>query len=227
LLVVEVSGPAGAGKSTLTKALCGYDSNIQIGMYPYTRDVRNIPFFLYNMIPLSSLFFSFYRRGLTRKLTRNQQAVMAILQGWPRLLRKTHSKGGNIVILDQGPVYMFSDLLRFGPSNFRQIAGSWWDRTCHDWGNLLNIVVCLDAPDLVLLERVRCREKDHGFKRDTDAQAINFLERCRQTQDATLTCMCQNSKGPTVVCFDTSKASLADVAQSTLALLRRMENKIV
>lgn len=223
LLFVELAGPAGSGKSTLTKALSECDTNIQIGAYPYTRDVRNLPFFLHNAIPLIPIFISLHRHGLNRKLTRGQQVTMIILQGWPWLLRQTCRADGNIVILDQGPVHMLSDLLRFGPNNLRQIASSWWDRTCQEWGNLLHVVVCLDAPDAVLLDRVRHREKDHGLKHGTDLQAIQFLDRCRKTQDSTLACMQRNSHGPTVVCFNTSEISLADIVQSTFTLLRNME----
>ena len=217
-LFVEVAGPAGSGKSTLTKALSESCTNIQAGVYPFTRDPRNLPFFLKNAIPLLPIFISLYLRRRDQRLKRSHQAVMTILQGWPRLLRQKTGTDGNIVILDQGPVYMLSDLLRFGPRNLRQIAPSWWNRTCQEWGSLLNLVICLDAPDAVLLERVRRREKYHGFKRDTDQQAINFLDRCRKTQNETLNCLHGNSTGPTVVYFDTSQASLVDVAQSALTL---------
>jgi thymidylate kinase len=226
LFVVEIVGPAGAGKSTLTKALSECDANIQVGVYPYTRDVRNLPFFLYNAMPLLPMFISFYRDRRHQKLTRSQQAVMTILQGWPRLLRQMSHGNRDIVILDQGPVYMLSDLLRSGPSNLREIAPFWWHRTCQEWGNLLSAVISLDAPDTLLLERVRHREKYHGFKRDTDQQAIRFLDRCRQTQAETLSSLNANSTGLTVVCFDTSQSSLPDVAQSTLTLFRHyMDNK--
>ncbi len=217
-LFVEVAGPAGSGKSTLTKALSESCANIQVGAYPFTRDLRNLPFFLKNAIPLLPIFISLYLRGGDQRLRRSQLAVMIILQGWPRLLRQMSSTDGNIVILDQGPVYMLSDLLRFGPSNLRQIAPSWWSRTCQEWGDLLNLVICLDAPDPILLDRVRRREKDHGFKRDTDQQAINFLDRCRKTQNETLNCLHGNSTGPTLIDFDTSQASLVNVAQNALTL---------
>lgn len=221
--VVEIAGPAGAGKSTLTKALSECDRSIKVGMYPYTRDIRNLPFYFYNSVRLLPTFRSFQR--CCQKFTRSQYAVMTILEGWPDLLRKQNKFDPAVWLLDQGPVYMLSDLLRSSSDTFAETAQAWWNRTCLEWGSLLNLVICLDAPDAVLLERVRQREKYHGFKQNTDQQAVNFLNRCRQTQNAILNSLHRSSTGPDIICFNTSQISLIDITQSILVLLRKMENR--
>ncbi len=219
--LIELAGPAGSGKSTVAKALSKSDVNIEVLAYPNVRHIRNLPFLLCNALWLVPVFVAFHARRYDRPLTRRQQAIMVILRGWHRQLRKREDSCGAVILLDQGPVYMLSDLLRFGPRKLRQVAPDWWDTTCREWANILDLVICLDAPDAVLLERVRGREKDHGFKRDTDMQAIGFLERCRQTQDATLASMHAACSKPMVARFDTSQASLNDILDGALSLIRQ------
>jgi hypothetical protein len=69
---------------------------------------------------------------------------------------------------------MLAELLRHGLSNLPDIASKWWEHVCSDWANLLDMVICLDAPDAILLQRNRTREKSHGIKKNDDQWAANF-----------------------------------------------------
>lgn len=144
---------------------------------------------------------------------RQHMAMMAILNGWHRRLRRSISNEKKVVILDQGPVFMFYHLLRFGPNNMRLLIPHWFDQTCQNWADILNMVVRLDAPDTILMNRVRIREKSHGYKNYTDERVMQSLSRFRIAQDEVIHCMTASSGGPKVVYFDTSQISLNDIRE--------------
>lgn len=219
-LIIELAGPAGSGKSTLTKALSKSNGKIQIGAIPKIRDIRDLPFFVWNMISLIPTFLTIYHNKKQDSFTRRQIVNMAILEGWYRRLRAMRSNDGKVIILDQGPVHILSDLQRFGPKNLNSMIPRWWNKTCQVWVDTLNIVICLDAPDSVLLNRIRSRAKNHGCKSETDEKAISFLNKCRTTQEKTLASMHFNSSGPEVICFDTSQVSLNEATEKILALFQ-------
>ena len=218
-LIIELAGPAGVGKSTITKALSKSNGNIQIGTVPNIRNVRDLSFFLWNTISLMPVFFNIYRNKKQASFTRRQLVNMAVLAGWHRRLRALDSQDGRVIILDQGPVHILSDLLRFGPQNLPSVTPRWWNNTCQVWAHTLNIVICLDAPDPVLMNRIRSRAKNHGCKNETDDKAIKFLRMCRATQEETLSSMHNNnSNGPEVVCLDTSQTSIDEATNKILSL---------
>ena len=219
LLIVELAGPAGVGKSTLTRALSESNANIRIGEVPYIRDGRNSGFYLWNALLLFPVFAAVALDRSDRALTPQQMVAMTILRGWRRRLRDADSGEGKVIVLDQGPVHMLSDLLRFGHKNLRSTASSWWDRTCRDWAEILDVIVCLDAPDHLLLKRVRTREtKNHRIKTYGDEEAVRFLAMCRRTQNETLSSLRACSRELNVVEFDTSQLSLGDTIEKIRTL---------
>lgn len=217
LLIVELAGPAGVGKSTLTRALNQSDGKIQIGLFPRMSDLRNFPSFFWNTILLLPIYFAF-RDNNHGSLTRQQFAIMANMEGWARRLRED-SGDSKIVILDQGPVYMLAELLRFGPENFRQVASKWWEHICGEWADVLDIVICLDMADEILMERIRARDKPHGIKLHSDPWAVQFLARYREAQSEVLNSMSSNVKGPSVIGIDPSREPLEELVEKILLYL--------
>lgn len=218
MILVELAGPAGAGKSTLTKALTEYDHEIRISEFPSVRAVKNLPFFVWNTLLLLPTFVTI---SLTKKdgaITSRQMANMAILNGWHRQFTKNLADQ-DVVILDQGPVYKLAELLIFGPENFRSVAFTWWDRVCKDWADVLDVVICLDTSDSILMERIRARDKNHGIKENTDQWAVQFLAQYRQAQHEVLNSLTNKDQGPKLIRIDTSQKSLNEVVEDIFALL--------
>ena len=218
-LIVELAGPAGAGKSTLTAALSECDRNIRVGMFPNIRDLKSIPFFLLNTISLLPVFAAIYRNNKQRPLTTQQMVIMAILHGWFRQLRAANPTNGEVIILDQGPIYMLSELIRFGPANFRNTTSKWWRYVCDVWADTLDIVICLDAPDTLLMKRIRERGKGHGVKEHSDQWAIEFLARYRDAQNEVINSMIADRRDLRMIQVDTSHVSQHEVVEKILALL--------
>jgi hypothetical protein len=215
-LIVELVGPAGAGKSTLSKALQQRSPKVCLAVFPDVRAVKNILFFAWNTFLLLPAFLTFYRHKTDRFLSLQEMAYLAILKGWRRILER-HS---GIIVLDQGPVYMLAELLRFGPQVLTDPAArKWWEATCVQWADCLGIVICLDTSDLILMERIRSRAKKHGVKENSDQWALEFLARYRSAQEKVLSTMEACTKSPKLARFDTSTMSLDETLENILALL--------
>ena len=219
MILVELAGPAGAGKSTLTKALMTeYDQEIRISEFPSIRETKKIPFFVWNALLLLPTFITFFLTKTDRAISSSQMASMAILNGWDKQFTRNLAEQ-KIVVFDQGPVYKLAELLIFGPENFRSIAFTWWDRVCKNWADVLDVVICLDTLDSILMERIRARDKNHGIKENTDQWAVQFLAQYRQAQHEVLNSLTNKDRGPKLIRIDTSQKSLNEVVEDIFALL--------
>jgi thymidylate kinase len=221
-VIVELAGPAGVGKTTIRNALNKSNKTMRFTPVPQIRQLRNFPFFLWNSILLLPVFFAVYRNQ-KQSLTFELVVKLAVLTGWARRLQADHQKDLSVMILDQGPVYMLAELLRHGPTNFRQIVPRWWERVCSDWTHVLDLVICLDSPDAILLQRNRTREKSHGIKKNPDDWAAQFLARSREAQSEVLTSMTEIPGKMKVEQIDTTQ-SLDETVQRISALVHEMEN---
>jgi broad-specificity NMP kinase len=219
LLIIELAGPAGAGKTTIRNALIKSNKTMQFGPVPQIRDVRNLPFFLWNWILLLPTFLVVLRAGKPRALTFRLSVRLSILNGWARQLKARYPTDTSVLILDQGPIYMLAELLRHCPVNFRTAAPTWWERTCQDWANTLDMVICLDTPDEILLQRVRTRNKNHGIKQNADQWAAEFLAQSRWAQGEVLISMMEKPSKMKVIPIDTSQSSLDELVQRICCLL--------
>jgi hypothetical protein len=174
--------------------------------------------FLWNWILLLPTFRSFCA-GKPRALTFRLSVRLSILNGWARQLKARYPTDTSVLILDQGPIYMLAELLRHCPVNFRTAAPTWWERTCQDWANTLDMVICLDTPDEILLQRVRTRNKNHGIKQNADQWAAEFLAQSRWAQGEVLISMMEKPSKMKVIPIDTSQSSMDELVQRICCLL--------
>jgi adenylate kinase family enzyme len=216
-IVIELVGPAGAGKSTLTDALRQKGQNVRANTFPSIREARNLPFFLQNALVLLPTLLALYCNRNEGLVSSEQVVWMMILNGWHRQLKKAARQ--ETIILDQGPIYFLAELLRFGPPRFRQIASRWWESVCQEWAKVLDGVVCLDTPDQTLMERIRARKKNHGVKAHSDQWAMQFLAQYRQAQGDVLQCMAGKTGSLKLLNIDTSQTSLDETIETIFAWL--------
>jgi thymidylate kinase len=216
-LVVELVGPAGAGKTSLARALNQCNEKILIGTSPYFRRIRDIPFFTRNILLLLPTFLHMYRSNSGRRLTLRELARVVTLNGWHRVLGQA-SKKYQIVILDQGPIFMLAELHAFGPENLKdQSAQKWWETMYRQWAATLNLVIYLDALDTHLVERIRTRAKSHVVKEKTKPEVFGFLAHYRWAFEHVVSTLTANQNSLRVVCFDTAQESLDGIVNRLLA----------
>jgi thymidylate kinase len=217
--VVEIVGPAGAGKSTLYQALDCHPDSLRLENFPDVRKIADARFFILNGLELIPSLLGLYRPG-TRQLTRREFAWMAILNGWAALLHKETRADNKVIILDQGPVYLMAELRIFGPESLRQkAAGRLWQDFYDRWADTLDMVVWLDAPDEVLFDRIRIRQQEHIMKTEPAETAYEFLGRYRVEYESILSILTAKMAGLKVLRFDTTYQQSQDIVIQFLSEL--------
>jgi deoxyadenosine/deoxycytidine kinase len=104
---------------------------------------------------------------------------MLYLVGLSRVLQHPRY-AGRAVALDHGPAFQMAHLREFGPGKLRLASfEGWWSQLFRQWGRTLNLVVWLDAPDELLIERIRNRTQRHAVKTLPASEARSFLNRYR------------------------------------------------
>lgn len=98
-----------------------------------------------------------------------------------RFLARAETPRHRLIVLDEGPVFVLGWMQVFGAGRFAGSASyqRWARRTLVAWAALLDVVVLLDAPDLVLADRIRSRAKPHWVKDQSDPEIAAFAARFR------------------------------------------------
>lgn len=215
-IIVELVGPAGAGKSSVYRALGERGMGITPGRLPDVRDGRCVPFFAWNLLLLLPSFAKFYRHRTDRFLTMREMAYLAVIRGWLPILKRR----SGIVVIDQGPIYILSEMLREGPRVLMsQAAQKWRDVTYKVWAKGMDGVIYLDASDAVLVRRALGRDQEHGIKKHDDVWATRFLAESRRTLDQVISSMKRNKPDMKVIHLDTSMTSLGETVDSIMSFV--------
>jgi broad-specificity NMP kinase len=152
-----------------------------------------------------------------RKLTRREFAWLSILYGWSGMLRKELKKNRTI-LLDQGPIYLFTEVREFGPEFLREKNGEeLWQDLYSRWVDSLDTVIWLDAADSELIKRIRSREKGHIVKNESDETVVAFLARYRNAYTRTICNLNINHCGLKILRFNTSQRSPDEIADQLLS----------
>lgn len=213
--VVEIVGPAGAGKTTILSALNKHDEKIR-PIYGF-RHKRYIPFYVRHAILLLPFLLLQYAKG--RWYSPREINRMIRLKATRQILERQVAKEGLLILLDQGPIYTLSVLTGFGSQNTKnQDFVKWWEKTLQEWAITLDLIIWVDAPDEVLLERIQTRDKQHLVKDKSDQEAIDFLAQCRTVYKQIIGKLAADG-GPKVLCYDTSQCPLAQIVENTVTAL--------
>lgn len=207
--LVELVGLAGVGKSTLARELATAEPDLQLGL-PLSR-LRSAR----AQAEAVSPFVLPYLRHATSTdwFARYQVRGLGYLHAWRRSLAQVPG-GVTYVVLDHGPLFWLATLEALGPrltssATFRR----WWNRTLDDWADLLDLVVWLDAPDELLVDRIRGRDQRHVLLGANADETELFLARYRASYGRVREQLASRSPG-TAVDHRTDTGSASELART-------------
>lgn len=213
---VEIVGVAGAGKSTLTRALRS-DYGCHVADSLHTKLPGHWPYVAHGL-PRVVPFFAASLRDRPALSWDELKFVLYVVE-WDRFLRAEYRDRMGVVVLDQGPLFALACLLwgrkpatRHGPFE------AWLRRMADHWSRELDAIVVLDAPDAVLLERIDAREQRHDAKGVPSHQGLELLERHREAYGRVFQ-LVENHGSARVLRFDTATMPPARIADALADLL--------
>jgi hypothetical protein len=197
-MVIELVGPAGVGKTTLSRQL-------EAGGHGVRGTMWSVPTPLLARSTLRQLPTAITLYRATGKFLWDEIKHLARLDALNSLVRTAHWTGRRLVVLDEGPVYAFSYLQVMGHPRFRDgPAPPFWYRTLQRWSRNLDAVVVLDAPDQVLTTRIRTRAQPHLVKDRGVDEVSAFSNAYRAATERVLTDL-QAIGGPPVLRLDVGR----------------------
>lgn len=215
--IVEIVGPAGAGKSTLSRLLVDSADALVADPKLRLRGVRQIPLFTRHAVALLPIFAR--ERGRGRGYTWEEIKKLVYLRGWHSVFRRMGRGSGRVVIVDQGPVFELATLYGFGPERLRSDRfDDWWESMFRKWATSLDLLVCLDAVDDVLIPRIRSRDARHVVKGSSDAEARRFLSDYREAYRHVISQLSAKSELK-ILKFDSAVQSVEGIASRVVDAL--------
>ncbi len=214
-LVVELAGPAGTGKTTLSAMLAQHGRDIRVAADISVRRPEHLAVFVRNSPRVLALLFP--PRRDSRRFTWEEIKSVVYLKGWPQVLDRQIASNKGVILLDQGPVFRLATLHAFGPEMLRTpAADELWSEMFRHWASALDLVIWLDAPNPVLESRINTRERWHAVKGKPAREVSQFIDHYRMSFVHVLGELSAIG-GPPVIRFDTSQAPIDEVMSALLA----------
>lgn len=215
-LLVELMGPAGAGKTTVLRALGAADPRLRAG-FRVERGVAAVPWIVRSGLALAPMMGSLARRA-PHMLVDNSIGLLR-LKVFEFALPAWHAAGQRALLLDEGPLFL---LARLRVHSVRapaiETVSTFWYRAREHWRRTIDAIIWLDATDDTLIARIRARRKRHRVKQVDDDQTRRFLAHYRAAYREVLS----PRKGDAplqVLAHDTTSLRLSEVAERVLAQL--------
>lgn len=214
-ILVELAGPAGGGKTTLSRALLGRGGTAKGAIWGLP-----VPSLLGNGVRLlPSLLENCRRSG---SLLWDESRHMVRLATLQRILTDARPTAAKVVVFDEGPIFALAWLRGFGHEVMRSKAlEAWWQSTLRDWAELMDAVVVVEANDALLARRIRTRPHAHEVKEFTDPEIVAWMARFRAALSWVLAGLAAEG-GPAVLRMTTDREPPELLAEQVGAALDRI-----
>jgi hypothetical protein len=211
-LLIELTGPAGSGKSTLSTALVR-----RLSGAPGT--IWGLPVLplLVNGARLVPTFTGLWLHS--RSPLWDETRHMVRLRTLQHALRRASPRSDEALIFDEGPVFAMAWLRGFGHETLRQPpSAEWWRTALREWASVMDVVVVLDAPDELLAARIRARPHAHEVKEFPDQEIARWMARFRHALAWVLAEMARHG-GPPVVRLSSRDEPAERIAEHLVKML--------
>jgi hypothetical protein len=214
-VVVELVGPAGAGKTTLAKGVTAADATMRSGLSLWNLPRRRLARSALSLMP------TIIAAGLNGTPLRAGEIGQMIRLGALRRVVEDEAARHRVILLDEGPVFALSWLDVFFSRNGDRVPAAWRRQVVAEWAALLDVVVFIDASDITLADRIRTREKPHLVKGLPDEEIFGFSAGFRRAFERAIAELAQ--AGHIVV--DTLKTDTGPVDENTARLLAKLQGR--
>lgn len=173
--IIEIVGLAGTGKSTLVK--CMRQRNPEIRVFPLPKT-----WILWSLMKRSFLWMPLWLQSLQRRngFTREELISIGCIDAWLTYLQRRTSVGTATAVLDPGSVYWLTKLQGL---TSRSAYQRWWEHKFEQWALGLDVIVWLDAPEELCLQRALAREEGHPAKRMTQQRVLERFRALRASYE--------------------------------------------
>jgi hypothetical protein len=172
--IIEMVGVAGSGKSTLLTALGKGDSRLE--RFPLPPRTRYLSALARIHLVWFPIHLAKYRNG--RWFTWDEIKNIGYLDAWLRYIRTLVCSPDVIAVLDPGSVYWLSSLKELGPPfTGDKVFRRWWEEKLDQWCSALDMIIWLEAPHEMLLQRVISRDEWHEAKSRPPAAVLEEFAR--------------------------------------------------
>ncbi|MGH7519976.1 MAG: hypothetical protein ACREMI_01725 [Gemmatimonadales bacterium] len=216
-VIVELVGPAGAGKTTLARGVSAADSTVRSGLSLWGLPKRRLVRSAIALLP------TILGAGLDRSPLRAGEIAQMIRLGALRQVVEAEATRHRVIILDEGPVFALSWLDMFFAKSGDQVPAAWRHRVIEDWAKLLDVVVFIDATDITLANRIRIRDKPHIVKDLSDAEIFGFAAGFRRAFEHAIEELAHAGGGHVVV--DTLSTETGPLNDDTARLMARLTQR--
>ena len=174
--LIELVGVAGTGKSTLLKALSRRNPRIQELELP--SKLLYLPSMLRVVFRWLPLYLFKYRHG--RWFTWEETRKIGYLDTWLDYSRSESEARDISAVLDPGSICWLVALRDFGPELTKDGQFQrWWEERLDQWAQALDVIIWMEAPIELSLNRVMGRDEEHEAKSMAAAAALKEFSRYR------------------------------------------------
>lgn len=210
--VAEIIGPAGAGKSSLSRLLEQRSLGTRAGL-----SVWRLPSALLAVNSLGSLPNLLGLCAGRRRIGWDEVKLVIQLNALRQLLQREAAKGYLRILLDEGMVFALARLRARDQQDVAVRRPDWWMQGLFNrLGPTLDAVIWLDAPDAVLARRIRERAKPHRMKDRSDMEIYEHLAGYRRSFEWVVSEL-SAGHGVKVIRFSTDRESLEEIADKVLS----------
>ena len=214
---IEIAGVAGAGKSTLARALCERHAAFRVADSLHTRLPAHWPYVARAVPTLFPLLVGSVRRRPA--LSWEEAKLVVYASEWDRYLGSRRERAAGVVVLDQGPLFAIACLLwGMKPVTREGAFRGWMDGTLERWSSALEAIVWLEATDDTLRERIDRRDKRHEAKGASSEDALELLTSHRLAYEHVLGAA-EGTGVVRVLRYDTGARSAAEIADELAVTL--------
>jgi shikimate kinase len=215
--LVEITGVAGSGKSTITRLICEAEPDHRRAGFIHARNPRHLAAIVRGMPRLLPMLVR--NLGPGPRLSWADVKLLVYVTEWRRLLAREPEYRQGVTLLDQGPIYSLVRLRAQGKKvTSTATFERWWDEMIEVWAGELAAVIYLDASDQVLWDRINGREQPHRTKGEPASVGQDFITRYRRLFEEVLG-RAARPGGPEILRFDTSATAGQQIAAEIRSIL--------